>query len=156
MILICNLSANKTLNITRHDVKVINVDYDSTINLYRNIGKAGISIEKEIIENGGIWSDNLKYKSVLMIWNDSNLDIDSIILNSIDFRSDEVMFDSFKESFEFYWVIGHPCSIITWASTVMNCQTITLPLDNDFNGRKSKDKKLLWLAYRTGLKIFSN
>ena len=154
MILICNLSAKKTLNITRNDVKVLNVDYDNTINLYRNIGKAGISIEKEIIENGGIWSDNLKYKLVIMIWNDSNLDINSIILNSIDFRSDEVMFESFKEAFEFYWIAGHPCSTTVWASSVMNCETITVPLDVDLNSRKSQDKKLLWMAHRIGLKVF--
>lgn len=154
MVLICNLSEKKTLNINRNDVKVIDVDYDTTMNLYRNIGKAGISIEKEIIENGGIWSDDLKYKSVMMIWNDSNLNINNIILNSIDFRSDEVMFEDFKESFEFYWIIGHPCSIIMWSSSIMNCETITVPLNNDFNGRNARDKKLLWMAHRIGLKVY--
>ncbi len=154
MLLVCNLSQNKTLKINRDDIKIIDVDYDDTNSLYRNIGKAGISIEKEILENGGIWSNDFKYKSVILIWDDLNLDLNDIILNSIDFRGDEIMFDDFKKSFEFNWVIGHPCSIIMWSSSIMNCETITVPLNIDGHRTKIKDKKLLWMAHRIGLKIY--
>ena len=123
-----------------------------------NIARCCIALERHLIVDGKsiLWTDTPKYNTVSIIWNRIHANnLVSSIEKWKDIRGDEIVFNSLQCDIYRGWALGNPRSIIKWASCVLNIEDIefTLYPQHEISGT-NKSSRLVWLAYRIGLKVY--
>ena len=155
-ILIYNLNKGQLkINEINNDLEIIEIPYNKNFNLYQNIGFVGIEIEKRMIEYSNVWSTTQKYESVMILWDNSDVVIESKLIDKIkDLRGDEVIFNTVHEMGNLKWVVGHPRAVITWSAGVCKIESLKLNDKLDFFNFYEYKKELIWFATRIGLKTY--
>jgi hypothetical protein len=149
MILVCNIYKDVELKTDTQYLKIINLPYNFNISLYKNIGLGGIELEEELFKYDSMWGDNQKYSLCMLIWESENVEIEKIIKNIGQVKSDEIYFESINTNYNHNWVIGYKNAVVMFASAIMGADTLKL------NNNKTIHKNLMtWMGNRIGLNVF--
>ena len=173
MILISYITDNKEVpklinnNPNLFDVRC--TQFNPNLDYYGNLASCAIDTEIYIMEKGGVWTNNIIFKSVIMIWEfvDSDLEFWQNFINNPentipkssffrqinDLRGDELVFKMLNDKQN--WVAGHPRSIVTWSSGIMNFTTFKFnEKEQDFK-MGDKNKEFFWWGRKLNLKIYT-
>lgn len=148
MILVCNLYNDVELVYDVPNVKVINLQYDFTNSLYKNIGLAGIEIEEELFKHDSIFGIQ-RYVEAVIVWDANSIDLRKIVNSLENIRPDEIYLESIKTNFTHNWFCGHKNAVVVLASAIMSANSLVLD-----NPEKIYNNLITWLANRIGLNVF--
>ena len=146
MILVCNIYKDKELVTEIPNTKIINVPYDFTLSLYKNIGLGGLEIEEELFKHDSIFGVQ-KYTNSIIIWGEG--DVEKIVKSFRETRPDEIYLKSIKTNFKHNWISGHKNAVVTLASAIMSANTLVLD-----DKERIHNNIITWMGTRIGLNIF--
>lgn len=175
MILISYITDNqevpKLINNNSNLFDVRYTQFDPSLDYYGNLASCALDTEIYIMEKGGLWTNNIIFKSVIMIWEFVGNDVEfwqsfinnpentllklSFFRQLNDIRSDELVFNTLDNEHKQNWIAGHPRSIVTWSSGVMNFTKFKFSeKETDFE-MDDKNKEFFWWARRLNLKTYT-
>jgi hypothetical protein len=135
-----------SLTETVDDVEVFPVDF--TNDLYTDLSKIGLELEKILLDRKLLWN-NKPVPGVLIIWDGLDVEIKELIDITKDFRGDEMML---PDRSVINYAVGHPRAIIKWTASLHKIKTLgklRSVMDED-----SVYKKIAWWASRLELRLY--
>jgi len=145
--------------------------FDPKLDYYGNLASCALDTEMYVMERGGLWTKNIKFKAVVMIWGFVNNDVEfwqnfidnpenspqmsSFFKQLHDIRGDELVFNTFDDKHKQNWVAGHPRAIVTWSSGVMNFTKFKFNEKELYFKMGDKNNEFFWWGRKLNLKIYT-
>jgi len=148
------------LSIDLPNTEILWVDCDRSKTIFENVTRCGLDIELSLIVDGKhlLWTNEPKYLTAGIVWNDCDIDNLKIALDKwSNPRGDEIVFNQLHVQFPRGWAIGNPRSIIKWAACSLTLERLVascFPEPKKTHSFEYPTSRLVWLAYRIGLKVY--
>lgn len=128
------------------DVEVFPIDF--TDDLYMDLSKIGLMLEKILLDRKLIWN-NKPVPGVLVLWDNLDIEITKLISMSKDFRGDEIML---PDNDIIKYAVGHPRAIIKWTASLHKIKH--LPKLRSIRDKNDIYSKMFWWASRLELRLY--
>lgn len=154
MIICCQIvdTSNEFLIQPSNDIEIINILPDPSLSFIDRISLAGIEIEKILIDQGRIWTNNPKYHAALIIWKQDSAENVALLFDYIkDLRGEEIVVNTLNTGKEQSWIVGHPRAIVKWAASIFKIWNFKARTLDDPNQHWTA--RFLWWAHRLNLKL---
>ena len=148
------------INLDMDNKNILWVDCDKSKTIFEVVTRCGLDIEESLLDNGKtiLWTNTPKYLTASIIWDDCDIQEYSHALDKwSNPRGDELVFNQLDLNKPRGWAIGNPRSIIKWAAcslTLENLYASCFPEGNKGDSFQYPTSRLVWLAYRIGLRVY--
>lgn len=142
------------------NTEILWTDCTKSKTIFEDITRCGLDIEYRLLDNGKtiLWTDRPKYLAAGIIWDVNDLDnILSALSSWSNPRGDEIIFDQLHVYNPRGWAIGNPRSIVKWAACSLTLEQLDascFPEPKKQDSFQVPTSRLVWLAYRIGLKVY--